>query len=116
MSFPRRHALLLVIGVAVLALASQKAGAETYPSRPVHLVVAFVPGGATDTLARQISNDLKETLGQPVVVENRPGANGYLAWNKDAMSGKPAFSLAFVASWHGNGTASDLRGTLLKVG
>ena len=81
MSFRRPHALLLAIGVAVLALASQKAGAETYPSRPVHLVVAFVPGGATDTLARQISNDLKETLGQPVVVENRPGANGYLAWN-----------------------------------
>src|SRR4249920_1200331 len=57
MSFRRPHALLLAIGVAVLALASQKAGAETYPSRPVHLVVAFVPGGATDTLARQISND-----------------------------------------------------------
>ena len=93
MSFPRPHALLLAIGVAVLALASQKAGAETYPSRPVHLVVAFVPGGATDTLARQISNDLKETLGQPVVVENRPGANGYLAWNHVAAAEPDGYTL-----------------------
>ena len=52
----------------------------------MRLVVAFVPGGATDTLARQISNDLKEALGQAVVVENRPGANGYLAWNHVASS------------------------------
>ena len=93
MSFRRPHALLLAIGVAVLALASQKAGAETYPSRPVHLVVAFVPGGATDTLARQISNDLKETLGQPVVVENRPGANGYLAWNHVAAAEPDGYTL-----------------------
>ncbi len=50
-------------------------------------MVAFSPGGATDTLARQISNDLKEALGQTVVVENRPGANGYLAWNHVAIVG-----------------------------
>jgi tripartite-type tricarboxylate transporter receptor subunit TctC len=93
MSFPRPQVLLLAIGVAALALASQKAGAETYPSRPVHLVVAFVPGGATDTLARQISNDLKETLGQPVVVENRPGANGYLAWNHVAAAEPDGYTL-----------------------
>src|SRR6476659_1526797 len=86
MSFSRPHVLLLAIGVAALALASRNAGAEPYPSRPVHLIVAFVPGGATDTLARQISNDLKEALGQAVVVENRPGANGYLAWNHVAAA------------------------------
>src|SRR5712672_1369985 len=59
---------------------------SSYPDRPIRLVVAFVPGGATDTLARQISNDLKEALGQAVVVENRPGANGYLAWNHVAAA------------------------------
>jgi len=75
--------------VCVLLAAPATAPAQTpssYPDRPIRLVVAFVAGGATDTLARQISNDLKEALGQPVVVENRPGANGYLAWNHVASS------------------------------
>src|SRR6195256_6021986 len=93
MSFRRPHALLLAIGVAALALASRNAGAEPYPSRPVHLVVAFVPGGATDTLARQISNDLKEALGQPIVVENRPGAGGYIAWSHVAASEPDGYTL-----------------------
>ena len=60
--------------------------AQAYPSRPVRLVVAFVPGGATDTLARQISEDLKQALGEAVVIENRPGAGGYIAWNHVASS------------------------------
>ena len=51
---------------------------SAYPDKPIHFIVAFVPGGATDTFARQISNDLQNALGQPVVIENRPGAGGYL--------------------------------------
>ena len=75
-------------------LALQTASAQSaYPDRPIRLVVAFVPGGATDTLARQISNDLKEALGQPIVVENRPGANGYLAWNHVASSEPDGYTL-----------------------
>ena len=66
---------------------------SSYPDRPIRLVVAFVAGGATDTLARQISNDLKEALGQSVVVENRPGANGYLAWNHVATSEPDGYTL-----------------------
>ena len=81
MKLLRRQVLGLAAGGAALAVLPGMAGAQNYPSRPVRLVVAFVPGGATDTLARQISNDLKEALGQAIVVENRPGANGYLAWN-----------------------------------
>ena len=65
----------------------------SYPDRPIRLVVAFVPGGATDTLARQISNDLKEALGQTIVVENRPGAGGYLAWNHVASSEPDGYTL-----------------------
>src|SRR5437016_3845059 len=84
------HGLLrwcAVVGVLLGAHASAQAQSPlSYPDRPIRLVVAFVAGGATDTLARQISNDLKEALGQPVVVENRPGANGYLAWNHVATA------------------------------
>jgi len=66
---------------------------QTYPDRPVHLVVAFVPGGATDTMARQIIGELSEALGQPVVVENRPGANGYLGWNHVASAAPDGYTL-----------------------
>ena len=64
-----------------------------YPDKPVHFIVAFVPGGATDTFARQISNDLQEALGQPVVIENRPGAGGYIAWNHVASSDPDGYTL-----------------------
>src|SRR5882757_3773314 len=66
---------------------------SAFPDRPIHLVVAFVPGGATDTLTRQLTEDLKEALGQPVIVENRPGANGYLAWNYVASSDPDGYTL-----------------------
>jgi tripartite-type tricarboxylate transporter receptor subunit TctC len=64
-----------------------------FPDRPVRLVVAFVPGGATDTMARQILGELSETLGQPVLVENRPGANGYLGWNHVATAVPDGYTL-----------------------
>ncbi len=86
MRLRRRQFLQAAAKAAPLLVLSGLARAQTYPVRPVRLVVAFVPGGATDTLARQISNDLKEVLGQAIVVENRPGANGYLAWNHVASA------------------------------
>ncbi len=64
-----------------------------YPDKPIHLIVAFVPGGATDTLARQIAERLQAALGQPVVIENRPGAGGYLAWNHVASSDPDGYTL-----------------------
>jgi tripartite-type tricarboxylate transporter receptor subunit TctC len=69
------------------------AQAQTYPDRPIHLIVAFVPGGATDTMARQIQQDLSEALGQPVVVENRPGGSGYIAWNYVANARPDGYTL-----------------------
>jgi tripartite-type tricarboxylate transporter receptor subunit TctC len=69
------------------------AQAQTYPERPIHLIVAFVPGGATDTMARQIQQDLSEALGQPVVVENRPGGSGYIAWNYVANAKPDGYTL-----------------------
>src|SRR5262245_55179814 len=90
-----RFVRLSVAACAVLG-AAVAAQAQTYPDRPVKLVIAFVPGGATDTFARQISNDLAEALGQPVVIENRPGANGYLAWNYVASAEPDGYTLMFA--------------------
>ena len=72
----------LAVTCAVLAApALAYAQAETdYPTKPITLVVAFSPGGSTDNLARVIVDKMSEELGQPVIVENRPGAGGYVAW------------------------------------
>jgi tripartite-type tricarboxylate transporter receptor subunit TctC len=69
------------------------AQAQIYPERPIHLIIAFVPGGATDTMARQIQQDLSEALGQTVVVENRPGGSGYIAWNYVANANPDGYTL-----------------------
>jgi tripartite-type tricarboxylate transporter receptor subunit TctC len=82
---------LLTLGVVLGAASAYAQG--SYPDRPIRLVVAFVAGGATDTVARNISEDLKKALGQSIVVENRPGANGYLAWNHVASSEPDGYTL-----------------------
>src|SRR5262245_33963550 len=76
-----------------LAATFSPAQAQNYPDKPIRLIVAFVPGGATDTLARQLQNDLQEALGQPVVIENRPGAGGYLAWGHVASADPDGYTL-----------------------
>jgi tripartite-type tricarboxylate transporter receptor subunit TctC len=88
-----RYALACAALLATCLLPAHAQAPSSYPDRPIRLVVAFVAGGATDTLARQISNDLKEALGQPVVVENRPGANGYLAWTHVASAEPDGYTL-----------------------
>jgi tripartite-type tricarboxylate transporter receptor subunit TctC len=77
----RRFRLALTLGLVLAGTASAAHAQGTFPERPIRLVVAFTPGGATDVVARQIANDLKDAIGQPVVVENRPGANGQIAWS-----------------------------------
>src|SRR5262249_24569817 len=70
------------------AVASTAPAADEFPSRPIKLVVGFAPGGATDTVARCLRGFSGEELGQAIVVENVPGASGYLAWK--AVGGAPA--------------------------
>jgi tripartite-type tricarboxylate transporter receptor subunit TctC len=78
MKLPRRSFLSLAAGAAVLSAASRIAAAQAYPTRPVRLIVPFGAGGAPDILARLVGQWLADRLGQPFVVENRPGANGNL--------------------------------------
>ena len=78
---------------AVLGAAAQAQSAFSYPDRPIRLVVAFAPGGATDTFARQITQELGEALGQSVLIENKPGAGGYIAWNYVATSDPDGYTL-----------------------
>jgi len=73
----RRFIGLLLAG-ALAALAAP-ASAQSYPTRPIRLIVAYPPGGASDLIARVFAAPLSERLGQPIVVENRPGANGNVA-------------------------------------
>ena len=76
MKLPRRHFLHLAASAATLSVLSPIAWAQTYPTRPVRWIVGYPPGGATDIIARLIAQWLSERLGQPFVIENRPGASG----------------------------------------
>jgi tripartite-type tricarboxylate transporter receptor subunit TctC len=74
MKLPRRKFLHLAAGAVALQAVSRIARAQTYPTRPVRIVVGFPPGGPTDIAARLIGQSLSERLGQQFVIENRPGA------------------------------------------
>jgi len=77
--FHRRQFLGLAAGIAALPRFSRLARAETYPTRPVRLLVGFAPGGGTDVMVRLMQPTLTERLGQQVIVENRPGAGTNIA-------------------------------------
>jgi tripartite-type tricarboxylate transporter receptor subunit TctC len=79
MKLPRRKFLHLAVGAAALPALPRVASALDYPTRPVHLLVGFAAGGPLDTSARLIGQWLSERLGQPFVIENRPGAGSNLA-------------------------------------
>jgi tripartite-type tricarboxylate transporter receptor subunit TctC len=74
-----KHAIASVIGLALAAVATPPAQSQSYPSRPVTVMVPFAAGGGTDLLARVVTQHLGERLGKPFVIENRPGAGTTIA-------------------------------------
>jgi tripartite-type tricarboxylate transporter receptor subunit TctC len=85
--------------VAALVFVAALAGAaraDDYPSRPVHLIVAFAPGGTADFTARVIADKMQTLLGQPIAVENKPGANGAIGAEYVAKSDPDGYTLFFT--------------------
>src|SRR5689334_24590677 len=95
----------LIAGLA-LALAAAPALAQGYPSKPIRLIIAQAPGSATDVISRVVGNRLSEGLGQPVVIEARPGAGGVVGTEAAARSAPDGYTL-FMAnnSTHGSNPA-----------
>jgi tripartite-type tricarboxylate transporter receptor subunit TctC len=89
---------LFAAGLALALLAQYPAGAETYPTRTIKLVVGFGAGGGVDIVARLVAQKMQESLGQNVIVENRPGGNAMLGPDMVAKSAPDGYTLLYAAA------------------
>jgi tripartite-type tricarboxylate transporter receptor subunit TctC len=110
MQLPRRNFLHLAAGAAALPAVACFAWAQTYPTRPVRIMVGFPPGGPADILARLIGQRLSERLGQSFIIENRAGAQGQIA--TEAVIRAPADGHTLLMIVPGNGIANALNDKL----
>jgi tripartite-type tricarboxylate transporter receptor subunit TctC len=98
MKLPRRYFLYLAASIGALPAVSCIAAAEAYPSRPVHLMVGFAAGGGYDIVARLMGQWLSERLGQPFVIENRPGAATNIATEAVVRAPPDGYTLLLIGS------------------
>jgi tripartite-type tricarboxylate transporter receptor subunit TctC len=98
MKLPRRTLLHLAAGAAALPAVSRIARAQTYPARPIHLIVGFAPSGSADIIARLIAQWLSDRFGQPFVVDNRPGAATNIATELVARAPPDGYTLLNVTT------------------
>ncbi|WP_018700362.1 Bug family tripartite tricarboxylate transporter substrate binding protein [Amorphus coralli] len=89
----------VIAGAAALTLATGATAAD-WPERPVHVVVAYGAGGGTDTLSRMVAEPLSEVLGQPVVIDNRPGAGGTIGAAAAAKADPDGYTMYMMANGH----------------
>ena len=108
MKLPRRTFLHLAAGAAALPATSRFAWAQAYPTRPVRIIVPFPAGQATDTIARLVGQSLLERLGQPFIIENRPGAGGNIGTESVVRATPDGYTLLLV------GLPNAMNATLYK--
>ena len=103
---------LFAMSAATLVLACAGAAfAQTYPSRPIRAIVPFAPGSATDQIARAFGAKMAESLGQPLVIENRPGANGMIGADAVAKAAPDGYTFLFGT----NSTNAALKSLMKKL-
>ena len=91
-------AWIVSVVTALVVLCVVPAGAQTYPTKPIHILVPYAPGGITDIAARIVGAKLTEAWGQQVVVENKPGGNGFIAMTAGAKAAPDGYTLTMPAS------------------
>src|SRR5882724_9543636 len=95
-----RRSLLKGLGAALVPLAAPLRAQDSWPNRPVRMIVGFAPGGTADILARKLQHPLAARLGQSIIVENRTGAGGMTAAIEVARSAADGYTLALCVSTH----------------
>ena len=109
MNVPRRQFLHLAVAASTLPISSRFAFAQSYPTRPVHLLEGFGAGGAPDVVARLIGQSLSERLGQSFVIENRSGATGNIAAEAVVRAAPDGYTLLLV------GAGNAINATMFKL-
>eukprot|EP01030_Chromulinospumella_sphaerica_P035103 gene35103-biopygen30145 len=100
-SFPDVVVRVAMAALCAVAITAKEArAADDYPTRPLRIVVGFAPGGSSDTAARLVGERLSKRLGQPVIIENKPGAGGMTATTQVLNDPADGYSLLLLASAH----------------
>jgi tripartite-type tricarboxylate transporter receptor subunit TctC len=116
MNLPRRRFLQLAAGAAALQAVSRVARAQAYPTRPITIIVPFLPGGVSDVTARLMAEPMRAFLGQPVIIENVAGAGGTIGAGRAVRAAADGYTLSIgtTSSHVLTGALYSLRWDLLK--